>query len=833
MPNTPEVWLPEFQVNTIDVGNAGDDQNQSVVLQLTNGNIVVLYEDDSGAGPGSASGRDIVGQMFSPEGQRIGDEFLANRGAAANGEFNFDATALPDGRFVVTFVVAYNLSPGAENYDIRGVEWTTNANGVDEYLVRTYATSPDAGDIVTNPSVAAFDDGGYVVAYEKFDASAGDSKLVYRLAAAAGPVGPEIIAVGGSDSIGNRTDVTVTSAQTFALVYEYEGADDALAYRVYDSSGTALIGANFVADTAANGDTDLWPTIAARSNGGFVIAWQNVDAVDTDIEFQRYMSDGTALGSVVIVDGILAADDNRQPHLIGLADDNDFIIAYNDQANETIDFRRFSGGSAVGETVTAHASGEVGTPSGIALADGRFVVGWTQRAGGNSDVGMAIFDPRDAANPMPVYAPVPAIIGTVGDDTIVGTGAAESIQGWKGNDTITGGNGNDTIRGDGGKDDLRGNSGNDLLYGGSGSDELAGGSGTNSIDGGSGHDFVFFVDDFATYSLSRLGSLIEVRKPGERTTIERVETFVFGDRQLTVNQMLDEIAMQNPSGGGGGPTNGDDVLFGTPGNDTIDGLGGNDTIYGLTGRDLLDGSQGFDVINGGGGDDTINGGAGFDTLNGGAGNDVIKGNAGNDVIDGGIGADTLDGGLGADRISGKGGNDSISGGDGFDLLFGNAGNDDMKGNNGNDTMYGGQGFDVMDGGLGADLMFGDAGFDTLFGKGGNDTLFGGAGDDTLYGNAGNDVIDGGTGNDLMFGGQGADRFVFKRGYGQDTIADMQKVDTIVLGAGGLGIANAAQLAGLITETPAHWQLDFGGGDVLTVLKPMAGGALDAGDFVLG
>jgi len=106
-------------------------------------------------------------------------------------------------------------------------------------------------------------------------------------------------------------------------------------------------------------------------------------------------------------------------------------------------------------------------------------------------------------------------------------------------------------------------------------------------------------------------------------------------------------------------------------------------------------------------------------------------------------------------------------------------------------------------------------------------------DDLLVGEGGNDRIYGGTGNDLMFGGQGADRFVFKRGYGQDTIADMQKVDTIVLGAGGLGIANAAQLAGLISETPAHWRLDFGDGDVLTVLKPMAGGALDAGDFVLG
>ncbi|WP_185020666.1 cadherin domain-containing protein [Histidinibacterium lentulum] len=344
--------------------------------------------------------------------------------------------------------------------------------------------------------------------------------------------------------------------------------------------------------------------------------------------------------------------------------------------------------------------------------------------------------------------------------------------------------------------------------------------------------------DSETFPLFELqGNRLVTRQPLDfetqnayRITINAFDGEDISSRSFTIR--VTDVDESRSGGGASGATEGDDILRGTPGNDTIDGLGGNDRIDGLTGFDLLSGSEGFDLIFGGGGDDTIFGGAGFDTLNGNSGNDIIRGNAGNDLIDGGIGTDTVDGGIGADTIFGKGGDDSISGGDGFDLLAGNAGNDVMKGNNGNDTMYGGQGFDVMDGGLGADLMFGDAGFDTLYGKGGNDSLFGGAGNDTLYGNAGNDVIDGGTGNDLLFGGLGADRFVFKRGYGQDTIADMQEVDTIVLDGAGLGVGSAAQLAGLITETPAHWRLDFGSGDVLTVLKPMAGGTLDPGDFVL-
>jgi len=57
------------------------------------------------------------------------------------------------------------------------------------------------------------------------------------------------------------------------------------------------------------------------------------------------------------------------------------------------------------------------------------------------------------------------------------------------------------------------------------------------------------------------------------------------------------------------------------------------------------------------------------------------------------------------------------------------------------------------------------------------------------------------------------------------------VDTssAVPGAAGLGIADVAPLAALITEPPAHWR-DFGSGGVLTVLKPMAGGTPDTSDF---
>jgi Ca2+-binding RTX toxin-like protein len=52
---------------------------------------------------------------------------------------------------------------------------------------------------------------------------------------------------------------------------------------------------------------------------------------------------------------------------------------------------------------------------------------------------------------------------------------------------------------------------------------------------------------------------------------------------------------------------------------------------------------------------------------------------------------------------------------------------------------------------------------------GADNLFGQGGDDWLLGGSGDDYLDGGTGNDVLHAGAGDDRYVFRAGYGEETI----------------------------------------------------------------
>ena len=150
------------------------------------------------------------------------------------------------------------------------------------------------------------------------------------------------------------------------------------------------------------------------------------------------------------------------------------------------------------------------------------------------------------------------------------------------------------------------------------------------------------------------------------------------------------------------PTEGDDVIQGTPNDDVIFGLGGNDTICALQGDDLIDGGDGFDAIYAGFGDDSVFGGIGNDMIVGSRGEDTISGGNGNDRIRGGDGNDLLLGDGGNDIIRGGNGNDVIMGDAGADQLWGNLGRDDVSGNDGNDVIRGGAWLDTMDGGNGRD-----------------------------------------------------------------------------------------------------------------------------------
>ena len=851
MPATPAAWRDAFRANTTDSAAGGDDQSRSVVVQLDNGNIVVLWIDNS---PGTTTFEtSVVGQMYDPAGARIGQEFTAN-GLGGNRLIeSFDATALPGNRFVI----AYGTRPGAEvDRVVHATEWDTDDRGVTTSVDRPIADSPDAGDILYQPSVDSYSDGRYIVGFKTYDASANETDLAYVTVQASGTVGNTVVAVGGSDSVGDTTAVATLTSNSFVIVSDYDFAGEgAITYRVLGSGGTVP---SLVSDTGTDGLFDSAPHVAALAGGGFVIAWQSFDSAggDTVIRFQRYDVSGTELGGIETVDAAPGNNDT-DPHVIALADGG-FVIAFDNQDITVISARRYdANGVAVGDLVEIVDSASEYAVTGIGLADGRFALSWTQSELGNADVFAGIYDTRDTPNDPAVYSPADWTLGTTVNDTLDTADGATFYFGSNGNDLFIvdgtvadrrfeAGDGIDTLDASGMTEGARflfagsirsiDGSRVEILYdfenliGTAFADRVEGNSADNVFRGGGGNDFIRGLN----------GS----------------DTLFGGDGDDTLNGGNDDDEVYGDAG--------NDRLYGVDGNDELDGgLGddiliggtGNDSLFGRDGADLLTGNPGTDSLFGGAGQDTVFGGAQNDTIDGGddadqlygqADNDTITGGAGDDGIFGGGGVDNLSGGAGNDTIFGSIGIDTISGGDGDDYLHGgddrdtiggDAGNDTIYGYSGNDTLDGGGGADFLQGGDGDDIVSGGAQGDSVRGGAGNDTVNGNAGEDALFGDAGDDVLNGGdqsdnlrggAGNDTLTGGAGIDRFSFEPDWGNDTITDFANdgLEKINLS----GVAGANSLADLtIAAVGGATQISFDGNFI--IVQNSAPGDFDASDFI--
>lgn len=360
-----------------------------------------------------------------------------------------------------------------------------------------------------------------------------------------------------------------------------------------------------------------------------------------------------------------------------------------------------------------------------------------------------------------------------------GTEGNDSILGYDSNDVIFGYGGDDIISGRGGDDVLVGGAGNDKLYGGAGNDVYIWetGHGSDRINDGEGVNVLRFGDGVlpdgvkitrdANNLYFRMGKegvvCVENWFHNEKNRLGSVE---FADgTSWTVQDVEDRIVDISIDA----PTEGDDVLIGTPLDDVIDGLGGNDVIYGGDGNDLLIGNKGRDILRGEAGDDTY-----FWNL--GDGNDIIEDDQGSNRLEFGPGIDwtmVKVAPYGMDLML-KIGEEYIRIADWFsdeahqlaEVTFA----DGTVWNRDKLNSY-------------CNVIAGTDNGDTLRGAEKNDLIMGKEGDDRLYGNAGDDSLIGGKGVDYLDGGAGDDSYFWNPGDGNDTIADSSGRNVLQIGEG--------------------------------------------------
>ena len=294
------------------------------------------------------------------------------------------------------------------------------------------------------------------------------------------------------------------------------------------------------------------------------------------------------------------------------------------------------------------------------------------------------------------YTGQSVIVQARGNDDYVNLGAGNDlVSAGTGNDTVYAGQGDDRIAGEAGDDHLDAGEGDDVIvfnYG-DGRDTLIAGEGLDTLSFGVtitpamlsaalGRDgrVVLLVDGGIGGAITLNGTSAD-KLPGDLERIQFVDadgrTRAFDlagwlqangaalpgateDSPLAFNgtgfELTGTIA---PAGGleavayaqtgdlfaaatltANVPTDGDDVLYGTPAGDVLDTGAGNDIVLGLSGNDTILGGEGNDLIHGGDGDDMLDGGAGDDVIYGGWGADTLVGGNGRDELYGEWGGDT-------------------------------------------------------------------------------------------------------------------------------------------------------------------------------------------------
>ena len=398
-------------------------------------------------------------------------------------------------------------------------------------------------------------------------------------------------------------------------------------------------------------------------------------------------------------------------------------------------------------------------------------------------------------------------------------------------DFVNGQGGNDSLHGNGGEDTLAGGTGDDVLTGGEENDTLDGGNGNDELLGGAGDDtFLFAAGDGRDNLVDNEGANI-VRFAGEILSSGATYFHISDDLVISYGGAQDLLTVSNffadPSFQAirivyddgaehdaayiqshifepGTPTEGDDVLYGTPSQDDIEALGGNDTIYGRGGSDIILGGDGNDVFHVSSAGDQIDGGAGIDTI---IAENMVEGISLGSYTD--VENIILTGTLAGSAFGSNDVDNYMRGSDGNgNWLYAGSGNDTLESGGGTADLMGGEGDDVYyvhhfgDWALeqvdsGYDTVYADVSYTsfgssiehfvllgtgnlnaiveacgnavTISGTSGNNTLIGSYGDDTIMGGQGRDVLAGFLGADQLWGGGGKDTFLFLENTAFDAI----------------------------------------------------------------
>ena len=427
----------EFRVNT----TTANSQQNPTIAGLLDGGFVVTWMDSAKDG----SGWGVFGQRYNASGVASGAEFQVNTTAASNQQLPTVA-ALGDGGFVVTWM---DDAKDGSFWGVYGQRYAASgASAGTEFQVNT-----TTGNHEQSPAIAALVDGSFVVTWmDSAKDGSGWGVFGQRYAASGAATGSEFQVNTTTTNHQYAPTIATLSDGGFVVTWMDSGKDGSgwgVYGQRYDASGAAAGTEFHVSTTTANDQYN--PTIAALSDGGFVVTWMDSgkDGSGWGVYGQRYDASGAATGTEFHV-STTTASDQKYPTVAGLSEGG-FVVTWSCYAKDGSEYgvygQRFdASGAAIGAEflVNTTTGNRQEYPAVAALSNGGFVVTWMDNAKDGS--GWGVYAQRYGVQQDAMLVAGDTVVGGPGNDVLLGSGGNQTLIGGAGNDTIDGGAGFNTVR---------------------------------------------------------------------------------------------------------------------------------------------------------------------------------------------------------------------------------------------------------------------------------------------------------------------------------------------------------------------------------------------------
>ena len=380
-----EAVFEERTTNSFVEGN----QDEPAIAGLANGGYVIVWESDEQDGTGSG----VFGQRYSADGVIVGPEFLVNTQVLGS-QVDPQVTGLAGGGFVVTWTDQLS--------GVDGSGWGIFAQrfGVDgQALGSQFQVNSTTASSQSEPSIAALNDGGFLIAYRdggNADGSA-DGVFAQRYDATGATVGAEFQV--NTQTSSNQFDPSAASLADGGFVITWTSVNSGSAgdgdgwgtfAQRYNAAGNP-VGGEFQVNTNTQG-SQYEAVATGLTGGGFVITWRDDSALDSassGVFAQLYDAAGNSVGSEFRVNETTEGSE-FEPTIAAL-DTGGFVIAWRDSTgSDDVYAQQYdSAGNRIdGEILVNTETGSTqASPAIAALPNGNFVVAWQSFTSGTAGDG--------------------------------------------------------------------------------------------------------------------------------------------------------------------------------------------------------------------------------------------------------------------------------------------------------------------------------------------------------------------------------------------------------------------------------------------------------------